>query len=79
MTPDWLHRYNHHRPHELLGRIPIVEYRVKQLPKTLLLTGPENRSGFNIVSRIVLRGNDARSKRSIQDLVGRMHAMIDLS
>ena len=30
MTNDWLHRYNHHRPHESLGRIPLVEYRVKQ-------------------------------------------------
>jgi putative transposase len=29
MTADWLHRYNHHRPHEALGRIPPVEYRVK--------------------------------------------------
>ena len=28
----WLHRYNHHRPHESLGRIPSVEYRVKQFP-----------------------------------------------
>jgi hypothetical protein len=32
MTADWLHRYNHHRPHESLGRIPLVEYRVKQFP-----------------------------------------------
>ena len=32
MTEDWLHRYNHHRPHESLGRIPPVEYRVKQFP-----------------------------------------------
>lgn len=32
MTADWLHRYNHHRPHESLGRIPPVEYRVKQFP-----------------------------------------------
>lgn len=22
MTADWLHRYNHHRPHDALGRIP---------------------------------------------------------
>ena len=32
MTQDWLHRYNHHRPHESLGRIPPVEYRVSQFP-----------------------------------------------
>lgn len=32
MTADWLHRYNYHRPHESLGRVPPVEYRVKQFP-----------------------------------------------
>lgn len=32
MTADWMHRYNHHRPHEALGRIPPVEYRVKLFP-----------------------------------------------
>lgn len=32
MTADWLHRYNQHRPHESLGRIPPVEYRMKQFP-----------------------------------------------
>lgn len=32
MTADWLHRYNHHRPHDALGRIPPVEYRVKLFP-----------------------------------------------
>ena len=32
MTQDWLRRYNHHRPHESLGRIPPVEYRVPQFP-----------------------------------------------
>ena len=32
MTEDWLHRYYHHRSHESLGRIPPVEYRVKQFP-----------------------------------------------
>ena len=32
MTEDWLHRYNRHRPHESLGRIPPVEYRLKQVP-----------------------------------------------
>ena len=30
MTADWLRRYNHHRPHESLGRVPPVEYRVKK-------------------------------------------------
>ena len=32
MKADWLHRYNHHRPHESLCRIPPAEYRAKQLP-----------------------------------------------
>ncbi|MGQ2923213.1 MAG: integrase core domain-containing protein [Hydrogenophaga sp.] len=32
MTADWLHRYNYHRPHESLGRVPPVEYRIKQFP-----------------------------------------------
>lgn len=32
MTEDWLHRYNHHCPHESLGRIPPVAYRVKRFP-----------------------------------------------
>lgn len=32
MTADWLHRYNYHRPHDLLGRVPPVKYRVKQVP-----------------------------------------------
>jgi putative transposase len=31
-TQDWLHRYNHHRPHESLGWIPSLEYRVKKFP-----------------------------------------------
>ncbi len=25
MTAGWLHRYNHHQPHESLDRIPPVE------------------------------------------------------
>jgi putative transposase len=32
MTADWLHGYNHQRPHEALGRIPPVEYRVELFP-----------------------------------------------
>lgn len=32
MTTDWLHRYNHHRPHESLGSVPPVEYRVQKFP-----------------------------------------------
>nr|WP_315471699.1 integrase core domain-containing protein [uncultured Rhodoferax sp.] len=32
MAADWLHRYDQHRPHESLRRIPPVECRVKQFP-----------------------------------------------
>jgi putative transposase len=32
MTEGWLHRYNHHRPHESPGRTPPVPYRVKRFP-----------------------------------------------
>lgn len=32
MTADWLHRYNYHRPHEALGRIPPLEYCGKLFP-----------------------------------------------
>ena len=32
MTADWLHRYNHHRPHEALGSVPPVEYRMTKFP-----------------------------------------------
>ncbi|WP_416221476.1 integrase core domain-containing protein [Rhodoferax sp.] len=32
ITEDWLHRYNHHRPHEALGSVPPVEYRVTKFP-----------------------------------------------
>jgi putative transposase len=32
MMADWLHRYNHRRPHESLRRITPVKYRVKQFP-----------------------------------------------
>lgn len=34
MTADWLHRYNHHQPHEALGSVPPFEYRVKQFPNS---------------------------------------------
>lgn len=30
LTEDWLHHYNHHRPHESLGHTLPVECRVKQ-------------------------------------------------
>jgi putative transposase len=30
MTDDSLYRYNHHRPHAALGRMPPVKYRMKQ-------------------------------------------------
>jgi putative transposase len=47
MTADWLHRYNHHRPHEALGRTPCrVPYQT--VPQPLLLTGSRNRGGFTI-------------------------------
>lgn len=29
VAADWLHRYNHYRVHEALGRIPPVEHPVK--------------------------------------------------
>jgi putative transposase len=32
MTEDWLHRYNHQRPHRSLGRIPPVQFRMQQFP-----------------------------------------------
>jgi transposase InsO family protein len=32
MTDDWLHWYNHHRPHEVVGSVPPVEYRVTKFP-----------------------------------------------
>jgi len=32
MTADWLHRYNHQRPHEALGSVPPVEYRMTKFP-----------------------------------------------
>lgn len=32
MIEDCLHRYNHHRPNESLGRIPQDKYRVKEFP-----------------------------------------------
>lgn len=42
MTEGWLHRYNHHRPHESLGRIPPVAYRVKRFPNLCLQVAQEN-------------------------------------
>lgn len=41
LTEDWMHRYNHERPHEALGRIPPVAYRMQQYPNPLLLSGTE--------------------------------------
>lgn len=41
LTEDWMYRYNHERPHEALGRIPPVTYRMQQYPNPLLLTGTE--------------------------------------
>ncbi|UUC92073.1 MULTISPECIES: integrase core domain-containing protein [Comamonas] len=32
MTEGWLHRYTPPRPHESIGRIPLVAYRVKRFP-----------------------------------------------
>lgn len=32
MATDWLHRYNHERPHEALGRVPPIPYRMQQFP-----------------------------------------------
>ncbi|HEU0187514.1 MAG TPA: integrase core domain-containing protein [Gallionellaceae bacterium] len=39
LTEDWMHRYNHERPHESLGRVPPVVYRMQQYPNPLLLNG----------------------------------------
>ncbi len=41
LTEDWLYRYNHERPHEALGRVPPVAYRMQKYPNPLLLTGTE--------------------------------------
>lgn len=35
LTEDWMYRYNHERPHEALGRIPPVAYRMQQYPNLL--------------------------------------------
>jgi putative transposase len=32
LTKDWLDHYNHHRPHESLGRIPPKSYPVTKSP-----------------------------------------------
>lgn len=39
LTEDWLHRYNHGRPHEALERIPPVAFHVQQYPNPVLSTG----------------------------------------
>lgn len=36
MTEDWMHRYNHERPHEALGRIPPIRFAMAQSPQPLL-------------------------------------------
>ena len=41
MTRDWLERYNHQRPHEALGNLTPVEYRMANYPQSLLLNGPK--------------------------------------
>lgn len=46
MTVDWLHRYNRHRPHESLGRIPHCRIPCETTPQPLLLTGAGIRGGF---------------------------------
>ena len=56
MTADWLHRYNHHRPHESHGRIPPVEYRVKTVPQPLLLNGSGIRGHFKLTVLAQLHG-----------------------
>ena len=49
MAADWLHRYNHERPHEALGRIPPIPLPHVTIPKHLLLTGSGVRGGFTEV------------------------------
>jgi len=36
LTEEWRHRYNHDRPHDSLGKIPTVTYRMQQYPNPLL-------------------------------------------
>jgi putative transposase len=41
LTEEWMYRYNRERPHESLGKIPPVAFRMQQYPNPLLLTGTE--------------------------------------
>jgi putative transposase len=36
ITEDWIHRYNHERPHESLGRLPPARYTMAKFPQPLL-------------------------------------------
>jgi putative transposase len=36
MTEEWMHRYNHERPHESLGRLPPVLFAMAQSHHPLL-------------------------------------------
>jgi putative transposase len=41
LTEDGMYRYNHEHPHEALGRIPPVAFRMQQYLNPLLLSGTE--------------------------------------
>lgn len=36
MTREWMHRYNHERPHESLGKIPPIRFAMAKSPQPLL-------------------------------------------